>query len=189
MARKDLLMLNFEGILKYFRVQLPKRYRSEDAARQLMKLTATFKLKKLNKYEKVWMTAKVIVMYPAILAIISNRLSSYDQKEQEQMREDPLHRYERENKHLREANLRLDRESDDLAQELIASKISLRDELDKAEEKADSFFKELQSLKKRFQETEEDRKQVQSEAVKVVDFQLQHHCLHCHLFVSRLKTC
>ena len=46
MAKKDLLALNFEGILKYFRVQLPKRYRNEDAARQLMKLTATFKLKR-----------------------------------------------------------------------------------------------------------------------------------------------
>ena len=52
MAKKDLLALNFEGILKYFRVQLPKRYRNEDAARQLMKLTATFKLKKVKKYEK-----------------------------------------------------------------------------------------------------------------------------------------
>ena len=59
MAKKDLLALNFEGILKYFRVQLPKRYRNEDAARQLMKLTATFKLKKVKKYEKEWLTLKV----------------------------------------------------------------------------------------------------------------------------------
>lgn len=59
MARKDLLALNFEGILKYFRVQLPKRYRNEVAARQLMKLSSSFKLRKLKKYEKDWLIIKV----------------------------------------------------------------------------------------------------------------------------------
>ena len=65
MARKDLLLLNFEGILKYFRVQLPKRYRNEEAARQLMKLTSSFKLRKVKKYEKEWIAIKVqfILMY------------------------------------------------------------------------------------------------------------------------------
>jgi len=145
MAKKDLLLLNFEGILKYFRVQLPKRYRSEEAARQLMKLIACFKLRKIKKYEKEWITIK----------------------EQEQAREDPVLRLERENKHLRETNLRLERESDDLAQELITSKIGLRAELDSTEEKADSIFKELQTLRRIHGETEEARKQVQSEAVKV----------------------
>lgn len=70
---------------------------------------------------------------------------------------------------MRDANLRLERESDDLAQELITSKISLRAELDAAEEKADSYFKELQSLKRLYKETEEDRTQVQNEAIKVGD--------------------
>ncbi len=76
-------------------------------------------------------------------------------------------RFERENKHLREANLRLERESDDLAQELITSKIGLRAELDAAEEKADTYFKELQALKRLHREVEEDRNQIQNEAVKV----------------------
>lgn len=61
MAKKDLLSLNFEGILKYFRVQLPKRYRNEVAARQLMKLTSSFKLRKLKKYEKDFMAIKVFI--------------------------------------------------------------------------------------------------------------------------------
>lgn len=59
MAKKDLLLLNFEGILKYFRVQLPKRYRNQVAARQLMKLTSSFKLRKLKKYEKDFLAIKV----------------------------------------------------------------------------------------------------------------------------------
>ncbi|XP_046442776.1 rab GTPase-activating protein 1-like isoform X3 [Daphnia pulex] len=145
MAKKDLLSLNFEGILKYFRVQLPKRYRNEVAARQLMKLTSSFKLRKLKKYEKDFVAIK----------------------EQEQAREDPVVRLERENKHLHEANLRLERESDDLAQELITSKIGLRSELDAAEEKADSYFKELQTLRRLQKEVEEDRNQIQNETIKV----------------------
>lgn len=36
MSRKDLLALDFEGILKYFRVHMPKKYRTEEAARELM---------------------------------------------------------------------------------------------------------------------------------------------------------
>lgn len=88
-------------------------------------------------------------------------------QEQEQAREDPVVRFERENKHLREANLRLERESDDLAQELITSKINLRAELDAAEEKADTYFKELQNLKRLHMEVEEDRNQIQNEAFKV----------------------
>ena len=88
-------------------------------------------------------------------------------KEQEQAREDPVVRLERENKHLREANLRLERESDDLAQELITSKIGLRADLDACEEKADAYFKEIQTLKRLFKETEESRTQIQNEAVKV----------------------
>ena len=90
-------------------------------------------------------------------------------QEQEQAREDPVVRLERENKHLRTANLRLERESDDLAQELITSKIGLRSELDSAEEKADAYFKELQSLKRLYKELEEDKIQMQNEAVKVLD--------------------
>lgn len=76
-------------------------------------------------------------------------------------------RLERENKHLRTANLRLERESDDLAQELITSKIGLRSELDTAEEKADAYFKELQSLKRIYKEMEEDKIRIENEAAKV----------------------
>lgn len=48
---KDLLMLDFEGILKYFRVTLPKKCRSEDTAKQIMKKACAIKVKKLKKYE------------------------------------------------------------------------------------------------------------------------------------------
>lgn len=44
MSRKDLLALDFEGILKYFRVHMPKKYRTEEAARELMAAAVSAKV-------------------------------------------------------------------------------------------------------------------------------------------------
>ncbi|CAH1983293.1 unnamed protein product [Acanthoscelides obtectus] len=57
-CKKDLLQLDFEGILKYFRVSLPKKCRSEEAAKQLIKLACSIKVKKLKKYEADFMALK-----------------------------------------------------------------------------------------------------------------------------------
>ncbi|XP_035792291.1 rab GTPase-activating protein 1-like [Anopheles albimanus] len=57
-CRKDLLELDFEGILKYFRVTLPKKCRSETQAKRLMKLSFECKVKKLRKYELEYMAKK-----------------------------------------------------------------------------------------------------------------------------------
>ncbi|XP_044756834.1 rab GTPase-activating protein 1-like isoform X2 [Coccinella septempunctata] len=51
LCKKDLLQLDFEGILKYIRVSLPKKCRTEESAKQLIKLACNIKLKKLRKYE------------------------------------------------------------------------------------------------------------------------------------------
>ncbi|XP_045785954.1 rab GTPase-activating protein 1-like isoform X1 [Maniola jurtina] len=50
-ARKDLLQHDFEGILKYFRVTLPKKCRAEEASRQIVKLACSIKVKRLQKYQ------------------------------------------------------------------------------------------------------------------------------------------
>uniref|UniRef100_A0A8C5RSP8 Rab-GAP TBC domain-containing protein n=1 Tax=Laticauda laticaudata TaxID=8630 RepID=A0A8C5RSP8_LATLA len=42
-TREDLLLTDFEGALKFFRVQLPKRYRSEENAKKLMELACSMK--------------------------------------------------------------------------------------------------------------------------------------------------
>ncbi|CAG9815561.1 unnamed protein product [Phaedon cochleariae] len=57
-CKKDLLLLDFEGILKYFRVSLPKKCRTEEAAKQLIKLACSIKVKKLKKYEIEFMALK-----------------------------------------------------------------------------------------------------------------------------------
>ncbi|KAF0299150.1 Rab GTPase-activating protein 1 [Amphibalanus amphitrite] len=58
LSKKELLALDFEGTLKYFRVSLPKRYRHEENARQLVKTAVATKVKKLRKYEKEYLAAK-----------------------------------------------------------------------------------------------------------------------------------
>ena len=87
--------------MKYFRVNIPKRYRSEDHAKYLMEIAMVIKLKRLHKYEKEWTNIKAA----------------------ERAREDPVVRLERENKKLLSDNMRLDTENDNLARQLVTSKV------------------------------------------------------------------
>ncbi|XP_011304612.1 rab GTPase-activating protein 1-like isoform X2 [Fopius arisanus] len=58
LCKKELLQQDFESILKYFRVHLPKRCRNEDVSRHVMKLACSITLKKLKKYEAEFTTLK-----------------------------------------------------------------------------------------------------------------------------------
>ncbi|XP_078605656.1 rab GTPase-activating protein 1-like [Branchiostoma floridae x Branchiostoma japonicum] len=146
-SRKDLLALDFEGVLKYFRVQLPKLYRSEQNAQQLLRLACSMKInqKKLKKHEKDYETLK----------------------EQEMQQEDPVERLQRENKRLMEGNMRLEQENDDLAYELVTSKISLRKDLDASEDKADTLNKELLATKQMLVDAEEEKKRLEVESTQL----------------------
>ena len=140
-SKKDLLLLDFEGLMRYFRVNIPKRYRSEDNAKHLMAVAASLKLKKLNKYEKEWVSIKA----------------------QERAREDPVIRLERENKKLLSDNLRLDTENDNLARQLVNSKIEMRKEIDKVEDEKDYFEKEYGTIKMMYEEAVDEKKRLGTE--------------------------
>ncbi|KAL1138790.1 hypothetical protein AAG570_008852 [Ranatra chinensis] len=58
MCKKDLMSLDFESVLKYFRVTLPKKCRNDEVARNLMKLACNIKVKKLKKYEQEFIALK-----------------------------------------------------------------------------------------------------------------------------------
>lgn len=60
MCKKELMLLDFEGVLKYFRVQLPKKCRNEENAQQILKIACSIKVKKLKKYETDFLTLKGI---------------------------------------------------------------------------------------------------------------------------------
>ncbi|XP_045254445.2 rab GTPase-activating protein 1-like isoform X2 [Macaca fascicularis] len=146
-SKEDLLQADFEGALKFFRVQLPKRYRAEENARRLMEQACNIKVptKKLKKYEKEYQTMR----------------------ESQLQQEDPMDRYKRENRRLQEASMRLEQENDDLAHELVTSKIALRNDLDQAEDKADVLNKELLLTKQRLVETEEEKRKQEEETAQL----------------------
>ncbi|XP_023566095.1 rab GTPase-activating protein 1-like isoform X3 [Octodon degus] len=146
-SKEDLLQADFEGALKFFRVQLPKRYRAEENARRLMEQACNIKVptKKLKKYEKEYQTMR----------------------ESQLQQEDPMDRYKRENRRLQEASMRLEQENDDLAHELVTSKIALRNDLDQAEDKADVLNKELLLTKQRLVETEEEKRKQEEETTQL----------------------
>ena len=89
-----------------------------------MAVAIQIKLKKLKKYEKEWTAVKAA----------------------ERAREDPVIRLERDNKRLVNENMRLDTENDNLARELVNSKIEMRKEIDAMEDSKDVFEKELEGM-------------------------------------------
>uniref|UniRef100_A0A3Q3XAT8 Rab GTPase-activating protein 1 n=1 Tax=Mola mola TaxID=94237 RepID=A0A3Q3XAT8_MOLML len=146
-SKDDLIQTDFEGALKFFRVPVPKRYRSEENAKKLMELACSMKIsqKKLKKFEKEYHTLR----------------------EQQEQQEAPIERYERENRRLQEANMRLEQENDDLAHELVSSKIALRKDLDNAEEKADALNKELLLTKQKLVDSEDEKRRLEEESAQL----------------------
>ena len=45
LSKKDLLALDFEGVLKYFRVSLPKKFRTEENGKHLLRTAVAIKIK------------------------------------------------------------------------------------------------------------------------------------------------
>lgn len=131
-AKTDLLQLDFEGTLKYFRVSLPRKYRTEAATKCLIQKAVKFRLNhnKLEVYEKDYKRMK----------------------EQERENEDPVLRMEKEiGRHLANT-LRLERENDDLAHELVTSKIELRRKLDIAEDQLETSSNTIERLTRQNQD-------------------------------------
>ncbi|XP_035824832.1 rab GTPase-activating protein 1 isoform X2 [Aplysia californica] len=143
-SRKELLAHDFEGVLKYFRVHLPKKYRGEESAKELMRLAISMKVnnRKLKKYEKEYQTIQ----------------------EQNMQEEDPIERFERENKRLIEANMRLEQENDDLAHELVDSKLYLRSQIDTLEDKCTLLDRDYTQTSKLLKETEDEKKRLDAES-------------------------
>jgi Rab GTPase-activating protein 1 len=129
-SQKDLLSLDFEGVLKYFRVNLPKKYRNESSLKDLiqawLQIRGKISDKKLKKYEKMHLT----------------------QKELDALKEDPLVRLEKQNKHLTNTVRRLELENDDLANEFIDNRMSLSKQLDEQRDLNEQLKLELARFKR-----------------------------------------
>ncbi|XP_034235145.1 rab GTPase-activating protein 1-like isoform X2 [Thrips palmi] len=106
-CKKDLLQLDFESIMRYFRVQMPKRCRTKEVSLQIMNLACRIKVKKLKKYEQDFVALK-----------------------EEQ---DNADQYDKELERLNLALNRNEEEKKQLLQESIKVKEMLKRELAKAE--------------------------------------------------------
>ena len=107
-----------------------------------MKTVCGIKIKKLAKYEKDWRGIK----------------------EAERMAEDPVTRYERENKKLLADNMRLERENDILAQQLLSKQINMRNEIDRLEDLNAGLEKDLDLHRKDLKEKTEEKTLLSEEA-------------------------
>ncbi|VDM09888.1 unnamed protein product [Wuchereria bancrofti] len=159
-SKKELLQLDFEGALKYFRVVLPRLYRTEANAKELIHKAVKLKIshKRLSKYEKEF----------------------YSLKERELESQDPLERMERENLQLKETVMRLERENDDLAHELVTSKIELRKNLDTAEDSVESLQGQLERCMRTAKDLEDENNGLRTEYDQVKEM--------CRREVLRLES-
>lgn len=122
-------MLDFEGILKYFRISLPKKYRNEEATSGVMRVAHATKVKRLGRYE---------AEYVAI-------------KEQERNHVDPLERVQRENKRLIENMLR----SEHMITNLVLGKATAEEKFAQTEEeltKTKIALKEIEEFNQKLKE-------------------------------------
>ncbi|GMT31385.1 hypothetical protein PFISCL1PPCAC_22682 [Pristionchus fissidentatus] len=142
-SKRDLLQLDFEGILKYFRVTLPRRYRTEANARSLIQRAVELKIshKKLAKYEADYV----------------------EMKEKEAEAEDPTKRLQRDNDRHCKTIIRLEQENDDLAHELVTSKIELRRKLDTAEDELESSKNAVERLTRANGDLSEENRNLMAE--------------------------
>jgi len=154
LSRQQLLTFDFEGCLKFFRVQLPKKYTSEEQTDLLIDTAVNCKIsqKKLARYEKEYMQVRDVL----------------------NLGEDKTVRIERENKKLMQSNMRLEIENDDLANELNTQTNTLETQLQKIMSHAENQRVDLETAvndlrKEREKNTElqDDFLQIKQENVKV----------------------
>lgn len=148
-SKKELLALDFEGILKYFRINLPKKYMVESNRKNLMNIAYSFKIpkKRLQKYKQEY----------------------YAMKEEMEMKEDPIVRMQRENQRLVEENLRLERENDSLAYEIVTTQVSMQEVITDREGKLNILTKEAEKHRKHLMEGEEEIGRLKIEEARVKD--------------------
>ncbi|CAF1048306.1 unnamed protein product [Rotaria sordida] len=148
-SQKDLLSLDFEGIMRFFRVNLPKKYRSEDHADELIQTASSMKInvKKLKRYEKDY----------------------YMRRAEEEQGELPLQRLEADNKRLTETCMRSELENEMLALELVNDRVRLKNNLDQAEDRVEKLTRELQATRSIVKESEQHTFRLNDELENIRD--------------------
>ncbi|TSK53697.1 Rab GTPase-activating protein 1-like [Bagarius yarrelli] len=92
-SKEDLLQADFEGALKFFRVQLPKRYRAAENARRLMEQACNIKISDEDIF------ASLVADSRPKPAVPTKKLKKFEKeyqayKESQLQQEDPIDRYQ-----------------------------------------------------------------------------------------------
>ncbi|VDD75833.1 unnamed protein product [Mesocestoides corti] len=146
-SRRDLLGLDFEGTLKFFRVTLPKRFRSREACDQLIFTASTAKVSatKLIRFAKDWERTKM----------------------EEADSTSPLRALQREVWELREQCSRLEKENEMLAEKVLTSKAGMQRDIDKLDDMVETLKIELFNSQRELVEKEEECKLLENDTAKV----------------------
>ncbi|CAH8460409.1 unnamed protein product [Heterobilharzia americana] len=146
-ARRDLLGLDFEGVLKYLRVAMPKKYLAGDANEELLRTAILAKVtsSKLKKYAKEWISKRA----------------------EEKLTESPIHAMECQLASLRQKITRLEHENESLASGLLTSKTSMHEQVDRLEDKAEILTRELFASRQDFQDALEEKAHLENEVLQV----------------------
>uniref|UniRef100_A0AA85JPT5 Rab-GAP TBC domain-containing protein n=1 Tax=Trichobilharzia regenti TaxID=157069 RepID=A0AA85JPT5_TRIRE len=147
LARRDLLGLDFEGVLKYLRVTMPKKYLACDANEELLRSAIMAKVtsSKLQKYAKEWLSKRA----------------------EEKLTDSPIHIMECQLASLRREISRLEHENETLASGLLTSKTSMHEQVDRLEDKAEILTRELFASRQDFQDALEEKTHLENEVLQV----------------------
>ncbi|XP_047134401.1 rab GTPase-activating protein 1 isoform X1 [Hydra vulgaris] len=146
-SKRELLALNFEGIMKYFRVGLPKKYINEENIKELIDVAFSFKISKKQ--------------------LMSLKEEFMKMKKEEAEKEDPITYLKRENHRITTEYLRLERENDILALEIVTTQVSTQETILDREEKINNLTKESEKLKCLLAEYEEEINRLKMEEICV----------------------
>ncbi|KAM3181826.1 hypothetical protein ACTXT7_013600 [Hymenolepis weldensis] len=180
-SRSSLLGLDFEGTLKYFRITLPKRFRSSEACDEFISTACSAKAS-----STYWHTRITILVITCLLGNLLNeqflrldgsvlrivcldwvskvrgkQLNRYGLDFEKQREADAKENSEsaallREVKRLREECGRLDKENSDLAENLMTHKTDMQSTIDRLEDEVENLRQELTNTQHELKEKEEE---------------------------------
>ncbi|KAL5251392.1 hypothetical protein ACHWQZ_G016932 [Mnemiopsis leidyi] len=143
LSRNDLISQDFEEMLKYFRVALPKRFMNKKQGQKLLSTAASVKIK----------PGKVAVWEAQFHQIQDEKRSL----------QDPVRRAEHELKLSRENNHRLEQENDMLVLHLTQNQVNMRHQLDELEKRNLELKRDLAKMTSSYEEMVDSNSVLSSE--------------------------
>ncbi|KAM6973034.1 rab GTPase-activating protein 1-like [Aplochiton taeniatus] len=105
-----------------------------------------------------------LVTESQLMSMVPSTKTKLQDVHQHSKEDDPFDKYQRENRQLQQASLRLEQENDNLAHRLVTSKIALRNALDQTEDRIDGLTEDLLKTRIHLKATEEEKRAKEEES-------------------------